>query len=53
MLDIRTLLLVLPEDRYAPNPMLRQAEILIYPLVAKVRWTRGVRQAGRFEEVMN
>lgn len=33
MLDIRTLLLLTPEDRYAPSASLRSAERAIYPLL--------------------
>jgi len=53
MLDIRTLLLVLPEDRYAPTPALRQAEVLVFPLLVRVRRGGRVSQAARLEEVMN
>lgn len=52
MLDIRTLLLATPEDRYAPNPALRQAEVLIFPLVVKTQRFRSDVQAARPEEVM-
>ncbi len=52
MLDIRTLLLATPEDRYAPNPMLRQAEILLFPLVILARRQPCDDQAARPEEVM-
>jgi len=33
MLDIRTLLLLTPEDRYAPSANLRSVERAIYPLL--------------------
>lgn len=52
MLDIRTLLLVTPEDRYAPNPILRRAELLVFPLVVMARRVRSGDQAARPEEVM-
>ena len=52
MLDIRTLLLATPEDRYAPNPILRRAELLIFPLVVTARQEPSYRQAARPEEVM-
>jgi hypothetical protein len=52
MLDIRTLLLATPEDRYAPNPVLRLAEVRIYPLVRKTRPIRSDVQAARPEEVL-
>lgn len=53
MLDIRTLLLALPEDRYAPSPMLRQAEVLIFPRIARMPRTGKASQAARLEEVLN
>lgn len=52
MLDIRTLLLATPEDRYAPNPVLRQAEILLYRLVVTARRELRGDQAARPEEVL-
>jgi hypothetical protein len=52
MLDIRTLLLATPEDRYAPNPILRRAEILLFPLVVMARRERSDDQAALQEEVM-
>jgi hypothetical protein len=52
MLDVRTLLLATPEDRYAPTPMLRRAEILLFPLVVKTWRVRSDDQAARPEEVM-
>jgi hypothetical protein len=36
MLDIRTLLLETPEDRYASTPVLRAAERRLYPLLLGV-----------------
>jgi hypothetical protein len=36
MLDIRTLLLETPEDRYASTPALRAAEQRLYPLLVGV-----------------
>jgi hypothetical protein len=52
MLDIRTLLLLTPEDCYSPNPALRQAEVLVFPLLASASGERSVGQAARPEEVM-
>jgi hypothetical protein len=51
MLDIRTLLLVIPEDRFAPNPALREAEILLFPLVVMTREGRIDVPAAQPEEV--
>lgn len=55
MLDIRTLLLGTPEDRYAPTPAQRAAERRLYRLLSGVR--EGVRPApaggeARMEERM-
>lgn len=33
MLDLRTLWLTYPEDRYQPSPGLRRAERAVYPLL--------------------
>lgn len=35
MLDIRTLLLLTPEDRYQPTLPLRAAEAAVYPLLGQ------------------
>jgi hypothetical protein len=51
MLDIRTLLLLTPEDCYAPNPAQRQAEVLVFPLIAPASRKRSGCQAARPEEV--
>jgi hypothetical protein len=37
MLDIRTLLLGHPEDRYEPNVGLRAAEVAVFPLLFQAR----------------
>lgn len=36
MLDIRTLLLGTPEDRYEPTPWMRVAEVAAFPLLRKL-----------------
>ena len=52
MLDIRTLLLLTPEDRYAPNPALREAEVRVFPVLATMGRKRREVPAAQPEEVM-
>ena len=52
MLDIRTLLLLTPEDCYAPNPALREAEVRVFPVLATMGRTRREVPAAQPEEVM-
>lgn len=40
MLDIRTLLLGHPEDRYEPHAGLRAAEIAVFPLLSSASQSR-------------
>lgn len=55
MLDIRTLLLGAPDDRYVPTPAMREAERLLCPLLCERRQAAvipGAAGAARPEEVM-
>lgn len=47
MLDIRTLLLETPEDRYASTPALRAAERRLYPLLLGAGERPGPRVTAR------
>jgi hypothetical protein len=46
MLDLRTLWLTLPEDRYEANPGWRNAERLLHPLLLTLRGWDDARAGG-------
>ncbi len=52
MLDIRTLLLLTPEDRYEPNLALRSAELVVYPLLRPAMRIVPGRPAAQRQEVL-
>lgn len=47
MLDLRTLWLTLPEDRYEATPAWRRAERALYPLLTTLRGSNEHRARAR------